>query len=96
MASNMQTQDCPQDVPERLKRFQRESGRFWPEMALLDLAQGWGLAHIFTGWDGVTDLHTGAAKRRPRAASLPCHRRCLTLSDRQELDTLGRLAVHGP
>ena len=70
------TYNFPDDFPERLKRFQRESGLSWSEiarrigvyrhtvsrwvkgrtrpntehmMALLDLAEELGLAHIFTG-----------------------------------------------
>ena len=66
----------PDDFPERLKRFQRESGLSWSEIArrlgtyrntvwrwkegralpdrqhlraLLELAAGLGLAHLFTG-----------------------------------------------
>ena len=73
---NIRTFEFPDDFPERLKRFQRESGLSWSEiarrigvyrhtvfrwangrtrpnfehmMALLDLAEGLGLAHIFTG-----------------------------------------------
>ena len=72
---NIQTYGFPDDFPERLKRFQRESGLSWSEiarrigvyrhtvfrwakgrtrpntehmMALLDLAEGLGLAHVFT------------------------------------------------
>ena len=72
---NIQTYEFPDDFPERLKRFQRESGLSWSEiarrlgtyrhtvgrwkegrgrpnmahmMALLDLAEGLGLAHVFT------------------------------------------------
>ena len=71
----IQTYDFPDDFTERLKRFQKESGLSWSEiarrvgtyrhtvfrwmngsrrpntehmMALLDLAEGLGLAHIFT------------------------------------------------
>ncbi len=69
------TYNFPDDFPERLKRFQRESGLSWSEiarrigtyrytvwrwkeglsrpntahmMALLEIAEGLGLAHIFT------------------------------------------------
>ena len=72
---NIPTYNFPEDFPERLKRFQVESGLSWSEiarrigtyrytvwrwkegrgrpntehmMALLELAEGLGLAHIFT------------------------------------------------
>ncbi len=72
---NIPTYNFPEDFPERLKRFQVESGLSWSEiarrigtyrytvwrwkegrgrpntehmMALLELAQGLGLARIFT------------------------------------------------
>ncbi len=72
---NIQTYEFPEDSPERLERFQRESGLSWSEiarrigtcrytvwrwkdgrgrpntehmMALLDLAERMGLAHVFT------------------------------------------------
>lgn len=72
---NIQTYNFPDDFPERLKRFQVESGLSWSEiarrlgtyrhtvrrwkeglsrpntahmMALLDLAEELGLAHVFT------------------------------------------------
>jgi len=71
----------PDDFPERLKRFQRESGLSWSEiarrvgtyrntvsrwkegksrpnahhqMALLDLADDLGLAHLLTAWNGAS------------------------------------------
>ena len=51
-----ETYDFPDDFPERLKRFQEESrwvlGRARPSMrhmmALLELAEELGLAHLFT------------------------------------------------
>ena len=73
----------PEDFPQRLKRFQEESGLPWAEiarrigtspytvwrwveggvhphfrhlMALLDLAEELGLAHIFTAWTLVEGI----------------------------------------
>lgn len=120
---NIPTYNFPEDFPERLKRFQVESGLSWSEIArridvhpetarrwrekdvlpnthnyaaLLQIADSLGLAHIFIDSGGVTDPHTGAAKRRLRSTPLPCYRRCMALSDRQLLDALVRLPFVDP